>query len=153
LLVHSDILNDGLLWANGSELTLDGNVSGSGSALISGNGTLEIGGAFNEQVLFDSTAAGTLVLDHGADFKGVIVGFDHNDTLDLEGIFGNKATVSYAENSQGTGGTLTVTDGTNTANIAMAGQYSTSDFHVDSSVTNQVLIHMEHQAQALAATA
>ena len=111
LVVHSDVANDGTLWANGGHVTLDGDVSGTGSARISGNGSLEIGGAFSEQIVFDDSATGTLKLDHPADFSGILSGFGEHDAIDLAGILGASASLSYAENAQGTGGTLSVTDG------------------------------------------
>ena len=43
LVIHSDIANSGLLWANGGNITIDGNVSGTGSALIDGVATFEMG--------------------------------------------------------------------------------------------------------------
>jgi hypothetical protein len=136
-------------------VTVDGDVSGSGSARISGTASLEIGGAFNERIVFDDGAAGTLKLDHPAEFSGILSGFDGHDVLDLSGILGASATLSYAENAQGTGGTLSVTDGAHTANIGFSGQHSTSDFHLaaDQGYTsaNHALVQLEHQAQQLAA--
>jgi hypothetical protein len=157
LAVHSGLANDGVLWANGGNVTLDGDVSGSGSARISGTASLEISGAFNERIVFDDGAARTLKLDHSADFSGILTGFGGNDVLDLSGILGASATLSYTENAQGTGGTLSVTDGTHTANIAFTGQYTASDFHVAAdpgySAGNHALVQLEHQAQQLAAAA
>jgi hypothetical protein len=157
LVVHSGVASDGVLWANGGNVTLDGDVSGSGSARISGTASLEIGGAFNERIVFDDGAAGTLKLDHSADFSGILTGFGGNDVLDLSGILGASATLSYTENAQGTGGTLSLTDGTHTANIAFTGQYTASDFHVAAdpgySAGNHALVQLEHQAQQLTAAA
>jgi len=155
LAVHGDVANDGLLWANGGHVTVDGDVSGSGSARMSGTASLEIGGAFNERIVFDDGAAGTLKLDHPADFSGILTGFDIDDVLDLSGILGANATLSYAENAQGTGGTLSVTDGAHTANIAFSGQHATSDFHLAAdpgyASGNHALIQLEHQVQQLSA--
>ncbi|WP_441229190.1 T1SS-143 repeat domain-containing protein [Tardiphaga sp. 215_C5_N2_1] len=147
--VHSDVVNNGLVWANGGDLDFDGNVTGSGSALLSGHASIELGGVFNEHILFDGTAEGTLVLDHSADFGGLVSGFDGNDTIDLADILGSTASVNYTENAQGTGGVLTVTDGAHTANIAFAGQYSTADFHLSSDASNHVLVQLESQARQL----
>jgi hypothetical protein len=98
-----------------------------------------------------------LKLDHSADFSGILTGFGGNDVLDLSGILGASATLSYTENAQGTGGTLSVTDGTHTANIAFTGQYTASDFHVAAdpgySAGNHALVQLEHQAQQLTAAA
>jgi hypothetical protein len=153
LVVHSDIANDGTLWANGGNITLDGDVSGSGSARISGTGSLEIGGAFNERIVFDDSAAGTLKLDHASDFSGVLSGFDGNDTIDLSGILGGSATFSFAENADGTGGVLSVTDGAHSANIAFSGQYNVADFHISADSGNHALVQLEHQIQQLTAAA
>jgi hypothetical protein len=128
LTINSDVSNSGLLWANGGNLTINGNIGGSGSVLIDGTATMEIGGSFNEDIRFNNTAAGTLKLDHSADFNGVVFGFDGNDILDFADIAMGSATLSYAANAQDTGGTLTVTDGTQTANINLVGQYEATSF-------------------------
>src|SRR6185437_14347429 len=86
LIVHSDLDNSGLLWANGGNVTLDGNVSGDGSALISGNATLEVVGAFGQDVQFDANASGTLKIDDSIDFHGMLSGFGNHDTIDLSNI-------------------------------------------------------------------
>ena len=106
LIINSDVSNSGLLWANGGNLTINGNIGGSGSVLIDGTATMEIGGSFNEDIRFDASAAGTLKLDHSADFNGVVFGFDGNDILDFADIAMGSATLSYAANAQDTGGTL-----------------------------------------------
>ena len=41
LVVDSDIANTGLIWAHGGDITVNGSVSGAGSALITGSATLE----------------------------------------------------------------------------------------------------------------
>jgi hypothetical protein len=70
---------------------------------------------------------GTLVLDHAVGFTGTIAGFfndgTNSDTLDLQDI--NFASVSWTfkENSAGSGGTLSITDGSHKANIALIGHY------------------------------
>jgi len=49
------------------------------------------------------------------------------DGIDLPGIgFGAATTLAYSENNSRTGGTLTVTDGTHTAAIALLGNYMAS---------------------------
>ena len=129
LVIHADVENSGLLWANGGNLTVIGDVSGDGSAKIDGIATIEFGAAFDENFTFDISAAGTLKLDDADTFAGVISGFDGNDQLDLSDIdFGTGLTLSYASNQGGTGGTLTVSDGTDTANIHLVGQYSAEGF-------------------------
>ena len=121
LIIHGDLSNSGLLWANNGNVTVDGNVSGTGSAQMDGLATMEFSGAFDENIMMSVSAQGTLKLDHSADFSGVVSGLDGNDVLDLADIATGSATVNYAANEAGTGGTLTVSDGTNTANIALVG--------------------------------
>ncbi len=46
--------------------------------------------------------------------------------------FGASTTLGYAENKSGTGGTLTLTDGTHIASIALPGNYMASSFVTES---------------------
>ena len=129
LVIHSDIINSGLLWADGGSVKIDGNVSGTGSALIDGQATFEIGEAFGGNVRLDTGANAMLKIDHAADFSGAVAGFDGSDVLDLADVaFSKNTTLGYAANSSNTGGTLTVSDGTHTANIALLGQYMAGSF-------------------------
>ena len=129
LVIHSDIANSGLLWANGGNVTMNGNVSGSGSVLIEGVATFEMGGAFSENVTLDVGANATLKIEHAGDFRGTVAGFDSNDVLDLPDLaFGSSTTLRYAANGNNTGGTLTASDGTHTANIELLGQYTAASF-------------------------
>ncbi len=130
--VHSDIVNDGLLWANGGSLDLEGNVSGSGTVHLSGHAGLEIGGAFSQAIVLDTDAQSAITIDHAASFTGTIAGLDGNDTLHFGDISAATASFSYAENAAGTGGLLTVTDGTHTATIGLNGDYSAGDFSIGS---------------------
>ena len=70
MVVNSGVANSGLLWANGGNLTVNGAVSGTGSALISGSATLEFGAASSANITFDAGAAGTLKLDHSLILPG-----------------------------------------------------------------------------------
>jgi hypothetical protein len=140
LVIHSDVVNDaavngegitsgGFIWANGGNITIEGNVSGNGTAQITGSATLEFGSSSSANVKLDAGATGTVVLHDSFDFSGVVSGFNANDHLDLLDVgFGAGTTASYAANQAGTGGTLTVTDGVHTADIAMLGQYDPSGF-------------------------
>ncbi|MFB2566926.1 beta strand repeat-containing protein [Rhizobium sp. IMFF44] len=126
--IHSDVVNNGLLWANGGDVNLDGNVSGTGIVLMSGHANLEIGGSFNEAITLGKDAHATITIDHAAAFTGTIAGLDGNDALRFGDISAVTASFSYAENAAKTGGVLTVTDGTHTASIGLTGDYSASDF-------------------------
>ncbi|WFU11876.1 VCBS domain-containing protein (plasmid) [Rhizobium sp. CB3090] len=126
--IHSSVVNDGLLWANGGNINIEGNVSGSGTALLSGHASLEIGGSFGEAITLSTDAQATITIDHAAAFTGTIAGLDGNDALRFGDISAATASLSYTENAAGTGGVLTVTDGTHTASIGLTGDYSASDF-------------------------
>jgi hypothetical protein len=128
LIINSDIANSGLLWADGGNITIHGNVSGSGSAIIDGSAVLEFTGADSSSVIFHS-ATGELILDHSADFTGTISGFSGDGTLtgsdliDLRDInFSSLEQSSYAH------GVLTVSDGTHTANLDFNGDYQLANF-------------------------
>ena len=142
LVIHSDIANSGLLWANGGNITTYGKVSGTGSALIDGVATFEIAATFDENVMLEAGANATVKIDHVADFHGTLAGFDGNDVLDLADLaFGSSTTFGYAANSNNTGGTLTASDGTHTANIALLGQYMAGSFVMSADGFGGTLIH------------
>ena len=64
-------------------------------------------------------------------FTGAVSGFNQGDSLDLGDVVfggGTGTVLSYAANDAGTGGTLIVSDGVNTAHIALDGEYTTAGF-------------------------
>ena len=74
---------------------------------------------------------GTLQIENAALFAGQIDGLAGSDTLDLSDIqFGPNTTATYSGNDGG--GTLTVTDGSQTANIQLVGNYLSSNWDLSS---------------------
>ena len=148
LAIDSNLWNTGVLWANNGNITVEGNVSGDGSAVIDGVAAIELGGLFAETITIDPSAAGTLVFDHAGKFSGAVVGFNDNDQLHLTDIAAVNATLNYTPNAAGTGGILSVSDGTHTANIQLQGQYAADDFHSAADPTGGTSIvyvaHNEH---------
>ncbi|UQR61116.1 VCBS domain-containing protein [Bradyrhizobium sp. C-145] len=141
LVLESAVANSGMIWANGGTVTAEGEVTGSGNALISGAGTIEFGAGSTAGVTFDVTAAGHLILDDAFHFSGAVSGLDGNDDIGIKGIaFGAATTVSFTENEAGTGGTLTVSDGAHTANIILLGQYDPTGFSTKGDATNDAVI-------------
>ncbi|MBB3454353.1 T1SS-143 domain-containing protein [Rhizobium sp. BK313] len=126
--IHSSVVNDGILWANGGNINLEGNVDGSGTTLLSGHASLEIGGSFSAAITLSTDAQATITVDHAAAFTGTIAGLDGNDALRFGDISAATASFSYVENAAKTGGVLTVTDGAHNATIGLTGDYSASDF-------------------------
>ncbi|HKG78510.1 MAG TPA: hypothetical protein VKA78_03810, partial [Pyrinomonadaceae bacterium] len=93
--------------------------------------TLEFGAASSANVMLDAGATGTIVLRDSFDFSGTVSGFNGDDHLDLLDVaFGAGTNASYVANQTGDGGTLSVTDGANTVNIALLGQYSADGFTI-----------------------
>ena len=100
-------------------------------APLSVNGTLEISQGNNSaNVAFQAGNAGQLVLDKPAAYSGTISGFQAQDSIDLLGFSfdPNTTTLGYLPNSNQTGGTLSVTNGSQSASIALLGSYLASSF-------------------------
>ncbi|MFH1419875.1 MAG: Ig-like domain-containing protein, partial [Planctomycetota bacterium] len=131
LIVNSGVDNSGHLWANDGNITLHGDVTGDGSATISGTATLDFSAASTANTTFAEVGDGTLKLGDSSSFTGTVSGFNEGDSLDLVDVafgHGTGTTLSYAANEAGTGGTLIVSDGANSAHIALEGQYTTAGF-------------------------
>jgi hypothetical protein len=100
--------------------------SGNVAATISGGAILEIDTPDSGNVAFTGSS-GKLLLDESATFAGAVSGSGAQNGIDLSQIaFGATTTLGYAENASDTGGTLTVTDGTHAATIALLGNYMAS---------------------------
>jgi hypothetical protein len=120
--------NSGTLQTDGGTLVAQSAVTGRGSAIING-GTMKFAIGCDANVSFGAGATETLQLDQSQSFTGSVSGFGREDQIDLGDIgFGTNITLSYTPNSGNSGGTLTVSDGTNTANLALLGQYVASAF-------------------------
>jgi hypothetical protein len=109
----------------------------SGTVAIDSNTTLSISGATTATVNFANNHGNTgeLVINKAADFTGTITGFtgdgtpSNSDLIDLKDInFGSLNKENYIENGAGTGGTLTLSDGTRTASINFSGNYAFENF-------------------------
>jgi large repetitive protein len=155
LVIHSDIVNStldshglptlaGLIWANGGNITIDGNVTGNGTAQISGSATIEFGGASSANIALDTGATGTIVLHDSFDFSGVVSGFNGDDHLDLLDVNLASATLNYTANANNTGGILNVSDGVHAANIALLGQYDPIAFQTEADKSLGTLISYNH---------
>jgi hypothetical protein len=125
LILDSDVANSGLIWANGGDITINGAVTGAGSAVISGTATFEFGAASSANITFAADAAGTLILRDPADFTGTISDFSSTDHIDLANISSGAASVYSITYSLNTNiSTLVITDGTNTDTINLLGNYT-----------------------------
>ena len=105
---------------------------GNAPASIASGTVLEINTPDSGTVTF-AGSTGALWLDQPSTFTGTVAGFGAQDVIDLPGIaFGADTTLGYSPNSNQTGGTLSLTDGTHSANIALLGNYMASSFVMES---------------------
>jgi Bacterial Ig domain len=103
----------------------------SGLSVTIANGSLaEIYAGGSQSATF-AGQSGTLVISDAVNFSGTIYGLAGTDTLDLKDIsFGPDTTATFLGTQSG--GTLTVSDGTSTAEISLAGDYLSSTWDVSS---------------------
>ena len=94
---------------------------------IAPGATLELASAYSGTLSF-AAPTGMLKIDNSASFSGKIAGqLAIEDVIDLTDITaGASATIGYSGNNSP--GTLTVSDGTHTASIALLGNYSLANF-------------------------
>jgi fibronectin-binding autotransporter adhesin len=131
LTISSAVANTGVLAADGGNLTLGGAVTGVGTAMIDG-AALEADSLFTQNVTFSGTT-GELELALSQVYTGTISGFSDLgatslDLRDVGFVGASEATFSGTK----AGGVLTVTDGSHTARIALAGDYMDSTFTASS---------------------
>jgi hypothetical protein len=97
---------------------------------IADGATVEIDGASAQSVTFTGTT-GTLKLDSPLSFSGQISGLTGSDAIDLANIsYGANTTAVYSGNANS--GTLTVSDGPDTAQISLLGNYLQSGWTLSS---------------------
>jgi hypothetical protein len=105
------------------------------SLTLTGIQQAELFGPSSVNVTFASGATGPLILDASSQFTGTISGlsavapFNAIDLADIA--FGSTTTAVYLASDPNMG-TLTVSDGTHTANIALSGQYGPTSFTIAS---------------------
>ena len=122
LTLDGTISNSGTIAADAGTLIISGPLTGNGAVSIDG-GTLDFTGAFSGSVAFKGKS-GVLELADSQTYGGTVSGFSTTGhtrlyLVDIAHTGMSQATFSGTS----TGGILTVTDGTHTAHIAMAGDY------------------------------
>ncbi|MGR9145674.1 Ig-like domain-containing protein (plasmid) [Rhizobium leguminosarum] len=130
--------NSATLHADGGNIMVNAELTGGGSAIIGDNSQIEVGLASNQRIAF-AGVAGTLRLDTSSSFTGQISGLNADDFLDLADVsFGGTTTVGYSGNSAG--GVLTVSNGSQEVNVALTGNYLTTEFAASSDGLGGTLI-------------
>jgi fibronectin-binding autotransporter adhesin len=122
----------GVLETSGGHLTINAAIVG--NLEIKDGAVLELGSSLADAysqvtVTFDPGAMGTLKLDHSQHFGGTISGFGTGDVIDLADLT-YSSTETYVWNSATN--TLTISDGTQTETLKLAGTYSQSGFVLES---------------------
>ena len=118
----------GIIEAIGGTVSISGNEIG-GTDIIS-NGMFEVGANASANVVF-AASSGTLQLDPTATFTGQILGFGAQDTISVRNVsFSGMTTLTYSPNFNNSGGVLTISDGTHTTSLSLAGQYSQGSFQL-----------------------
>jgi hypothetical protein len=154
LIIDDAITNSGIIAANGGNVTISGNLTGSGTKqlaeIFSGN-QMELKGAANTGAVSFKNGTpphdtGLLILDHSVGFTGTIAGFFTDGTssnkIDASDInSAGTVTWTFTENSAGTAGSLSITDGTNTAKLALFGHYLAANGFGSSGGPNATLFH------------
>ena len=120
---------------------------------VNAGATVELGSAATDAVVF-AGATGTLQLDQSTSFTGTVAGFAGQDQIDLADIaFSPGTTLGYAGNADNSAGTLSVSDGSNMANIALLGSYMASTFAIASDGHGGTLVSDVAPSQAATFTA
>jgi hypothetical protein len=123
----------GALTNNGSiSITYDteaiaGAVGGAGSFSLS-KANLRFDSSVSAGQTINESGVDHLTLKHAQNFHGTVSGFGTGDTIDAANFLWSGTTFNFTPNFGGTGGTLTLHDGSLTANISMTGVYTKSDF-------------------------
>jgi hypothetical protein len=132
LTIESDLENNGKIGAGGGPLTVDGAVTGKGSAEIDNDATLDLLSSFSQNVYFRDRT-GTLILSQSQAYTATVSGFSSSggSSLDLVDVGFVSATEASFSGTQA-GGVLTVSDGAHTASINLKGNYLTATFAASS---------------------
>ncbi|MEH2476841.1 VCBS repeat-containing protein [Nitrobacteraceae bacterium AZCC 2146] len=140
LIVNSAVANSGRLFADGGNLTFNGAVTGNGSATISGAATLEFAAASAEPVNFAAGSTGTLKLDDSAAFTGSVSGLTTATYIDLADLSWAQGQMIASFSGDTSGGKLTVSNGTHSDTINLAGDYTQSGWTLSQDSNGNTLV-------------
>jgi hypothetical protein len=127
--VSGPTTNNGSISITDDTEELAGAVSGSGSFSLS-TADLQFGASVSagQTITALDNGGDEVTLKQAQNFAATISGFGTGDTIDATNFLLSGTTFNFVENSGGTGGTLTLHDGSLTANILMTGDYSKASF-------------------------
>ena len=108
---------------------LAGAVVGTGGSFSLTGANLQFDSGVAAGQTINESGTNALTLERAQSFAATISGFGTGDTIDATNFHAPPATTyDFVENIAGTGGTLSLHDGSLTANIQMTGDYSKSSF-------------------------
>jgi hypothetical protein len=126
----NNLISTPIVVAISTATTLSSSANTTPSITIANGATAEINGISDQSVNFTDTT-GTLKLDQSLVFSGQVSGLAGSDAIDFADVsFGTNTTATYSGNTNG--GTLTVSDGIHTANVALEGNYLASTWQLSS---------------------
>jgi hypothetical protein len=131
-----DFVNNGVVQPGATNLvSFSDGISGTGTVDL-GSSILDVGGQVSSGQTFDfSPASGVvdkgsyLTIDSLPEFFGTVAGFGDgtNDTITTKGF----QYEDFTPSNDGTGGTLTFTNGSTEANLSLSGSYNPNGFHAN----------------------
>jgi hypothetical protein len=124
LSVAGSTTNDGAFYVTDDNETLAGAVSGTGTFSLASGSRLQLNSSVSTGETLGYNGSATLGLSLANDFSGTISNFGAGDAIDAQNFKNGSTSYNFVENSQGTGGTLTLTYGSLVANILMTGSYT-----------------------------
>jgi hypothetical protein len=127
LKVSGATTNNGSISIASDTETLAGAVGGAGAFSVN-DANLQFDSSVSAGQTVTEYVADALILGQAQSFAGTISGFGIGDTIDATSFLESKTTFNFVANFAGTGGILTLHDGSLTANILMTGVYSNSSF-------------------------
>jgi hypothetical protein len=154
--INGAVANSGTIMAYGGTVVVGGNVTGNGQAQIYSNGDLMLEGSSNQLAVSFENGPDTGVLMLGLpgaasdSFTGTVAGMysdgTNSDTIGLRDIaFASGTSWSFSENASGTGGDLTVKDGSgHVADIGLLGQYMAAGGSATSATSNLFQLSSDH---------
>ena len=115
------------------------NLSGN-RAIIPNNTILEVNGPTSKGSVTFTGTTGALVLNQPQTFRDLVSGFRAETEIDLPGMaFNAQSTLAYSRNNS-ISGTLSVTNGTQSAQIALLGSYMASSFVLEADNNGGTLV-------------
>ena len=140
LTVNGDVANNSLIEGDNGALTITGAVTGTGTANVFGKGSLEVDGAFSQNVRFAVGSTGSLII---SDFTGAVFGLSQTgkNQIDLKSLtFDATDTTSYSGTTAS--GTLSILDSSSTvvATINLVGNYVGSTFTLSDGGANGTIV-------------